>query len=72
MIFFKKVLILALTIVMMMVAYYVYRFLRKIINPRKSFPNLLLFFFLNLLAVFLLIFLLSLFLFIYRNFFFTM
>ncbi len=70
MIFFKKALILGLTVVLMIIAYYIYRLLRQKLNPRKSFFNLALFFLLNLLTVFLLISLLSLLLFKYKDFFF--
>jgi hypothetical protein len=68
--FLKKVMILGFTILLMVTAYYVYQFLHRKLNPRKSVFNLVLFFLLNLLAVFLLIFLLSLFLFKFKEFFF--
>ena len=68
--FIKKVLILAFTIVLMVSAYYIYQFLRRKLNPRKSFLNLVLFFLLNLVAVFVLIFIMSLVLFKFKEFFF--
>jgi len=70
MIFFKKVLILVLTVALMVVAYFIYQFLHKKINPRKSFFHLVIFFVLNLLSIFLLIFLLSVLLFKFKEFFF--
>jgi predicted PurR-regulated permease PerM len=68
--FIKKVLILAFTIVLMVAAYFIYQFLHRKLNPRKSFFNLVLFFLLNLLAVFVLIFLMSLVLYKFKEFFF--
>lgn len=70
MMFFKKVLILGLTVGLMVVAYFIYQFLHKKINPRKSFFHLVIFFVINLLTIFLLIFLLSLLLFKFKEFFF--
>jgi hypothetical protein len=70
MIFFKKVLILFLTVAAMIAAYFIYDFLKKKINPRKSFAHFILFMVANLVAIFGLICLMSFLLFQFKNFFF--
>lgn len=54
----------------MLAAYFVYQFLKKKLNPRRSFGHFILFVFVNLLVVFAFIFLLSFILFQYKDFFF--
>ena len=68
--FLKKVLILFFTAALMVAAYIIHEFLKKIIDPRKSFARFILFVLANLVVIFALIFLLSFILFQYKNFFF--
>lgn len=68
--FIKKVLILFLTVAVMIAAYFIHEFLKEKINPRRSFLRLMLFFLVNLVMIFVAIFLLSFFLFKYKDFFF--
>ena len=70
MLFLKKVIILFLTVVIMVAAYSINGFLKAKINPRASFGHFFLFILLNFLTIFLLVFLLGLFLFRYKDFFF--
>jgi hypothetical protein len=70
MILFKKVLILFLTVGIMIAAYLISDFWKLKINPGKSFFHYALFVIVNLFTIFALIFLLSLLLFIYKEFFF--
>jgi len=68
--FLKKVLILFLTAAAMIAAYFIQEFLKKKINPRKSFGHFILYVIITLTIIFGMIFLLSLFLYQFRNFFF--
>ena len=68
--FLKKVLILFLTATLMVAAYFIHEYLKKIINPRKSFLRFILFILANLVVIFVLVFLLSFVLFQYKDFFF--
>ncbi len=68
--FLKKILILFLTVAAMLAAYFIYEYLKKIINPRKSFGHFILFMLVNLIVIFGLVFLLSFFLFQFKDFFF--
>jgi hypothetical protein len=70
MILFKKVLILLLTAGIMLAAYLISDFWKLKINPGKSFFRYALFVMMNLITIFALIFLLSLLLFAYKEFFF--
>ena len=70
MVLIKKILILFLTAAAMLAAYFVYQFLKKKINPRRSFGHFILFVLVNLFVVFAFIFLLSFILFQYKDFFF--
>jgi hypothetical protein len=54
----------------MVAAYFIHEFLKKKINPRKSFARFIVFILADLLVVFALIFLLSFLLFQYKDFFF--
>jgi hypothetical protein len=66
----KKILILFLTAALMVAAYFIHEFLKKKINPRRSFGHFIIFIIANLIVVFVLIFLLSFILFQYKDFFF--
>jgi len=70
MLFLKKILILFLTMAAMIAAYFIYEFLRKKINPRRSVLYFIAFFLANIIVVFGLIFLLSFLLFQFKDFFF--
>jgi len=70
MMFFKKVLILFLTAIVMVAAYFVYQFLKTKINPRRSFLHFIIFVILNMLVIFGFIFILSFILFYFKDFFF--
>ena len=70
MLFFKKVIILFLTVAAMIAAYFIHDFLKKKINPRKSFGHFFLFLFANLISIFGLVFLLSVLLLKFKEFFF--
>ncbi len=54
----------------MIAAYFIQEFLKKKINPRKSFGHFILYVIITLTIIFGMIFLLSLFLYQFRNFFF--
>ena len=54
----------------MVAAYFIHEFLKKKINPRRSFGHFIIFVIADLLVVFVLIFLLSFILFEYKDFFF--
>ena len=56
----------------MAAAYFIYEFLKKKINPRKSFAHFILFMLANLVVIFGLILLLSFLLFQYKDFFFKL
>jgi hypothetical protein len=68
--FLKKVLILLLTVAAMVAAYFINEFLKKKINPRRSFGHFILFILANLIAALALIILLSFFLYRFKDFFF--
>ena len=70
MLLLKKLLILFLTVAMMVTAYFANKYLKKIINPHASFGRFILFMIANLVAIFVLVVLLSLLLFRYKEFFF--
>jgi len=70
MVLLKKILVLFLTAAAMVAAYFVYRFLKEKINPRKSFGHFILFVFVNMVVIFGFILLLSFILFQFRDFFF--
>jgi hypothetical protein len=55
---------------LMVAAWYIHEFLKKKLQPRKSFSHFIAFMSANLLVIMLLIFLLSFVLFQYRDFFF--
>ncbi len=59
-----------MTAAAMVAGYFIYNFLKTKINPRRSFGHFILFILVNLAVIFGLIFLLTLFLFQFRNFFF--
>lgn len=54
----------------MVAAYFIHEFLKKKLEPRRSFLRFLIFILANLIFVFVLIFFLSFILFQYKNFFF--
>ena len=54
----------------MVTAYFIHEFLKKKISPKKSFFPFIIFMLANLVVIFVLIFLLSLLLFQYKDFFF--
>jgi predicted small integral membrane protein len=68
--FLKKVLILFLTAALMVAAYFIHEFLKKKIDPRRSFLRFIVFIVADLVVIFVLIFLLSFFLYQYKHFFF--
>ena len=68
--FLKKIIILLLTVTAMIAAYFIHEALKEKINPRKSFVHFILFVLANFIVIFGLIFLLSYFLFQYKDFFF--
>ena len=68
--FLKKVLILFLTAAAMVAAYFIHEYLKKLINPRRSFGRFILFILADLAVLFGMILLLSLLLFQFRDFFF--
>ena len=68
--FLKKVLILFLTAAAMVVAYFIHEYLKKKINPRRSFGRFILFILADLAIVFVMILSLSLLLFQFKDFFF--
>ena len=59
-----------LTVAVMIAAYFAYNFFKVKLNPRKSFGHFILFVIATFFTIFFLIFLLSLVLFIYKDFFF--
>lgn len=54
----------------MVAAYFIHEFLKKKIKPRQSFTRFIVFILANMIVIFALIFLLSFFLFQYKDFFF--
>ena len=70
MLLLKKILILFLTAGLMVGAWYMHEFLKNILQPKRSFTHFIIFFVANVAMIFGLIFLLSLLLYQYRNFFF--
>jgi heme/copper-type cytochrome/quinol oxidase subunit 2 len=70
--FLKKILILFLTATAMVGAYFIQEFLKKKINPRRSFGHFILYIIITIIIVFGMIFLLTLFLYQFRNFFFKL
>ena len=68
--FLKKMLILFLIVAAMTAAYFANKFLKKKLDPERSLVRFILFVLINLATIFGLIFLLSFFLFKFKDFFF--